>query len=194
MGKKEDIFSAAYELFSKNGFKSVNVADITRLAGISVGSFYHYYPSKEDLFIEIYMEENKKVKDHIIKSLDLSAWPAEIAQKFISLNMEAMKNNLILCEWCAGNIEKELKAYYQNNPQNYATSVRGFLEALLDQWRCDHKLREDMSNEEIMAVFDALAYLDANLEDHSSAGALQTVQWLVKFAALGITKQQGTNS
>lgn len=194
MGKKEDIFSAAYELFSKNGFKSVNVADITRLAGISVGSFYHYYPSKEDLFIEIYMEENKKVKDHIIESLDLSAWPAEIAQKFISLNIEAMKNNLILCEWCAGNIEKELKAYYQNNPQNYATSVRGFLEALLDQWRYDHKLREDMSNEEMMAVFDALAYLDANLEDHSSAGALQTVQWLVKFAAMGITKQQGTNS
>ena len=46
----------------------------------------------------------------------------------------------------------------------------------------------------MMAVFDALAYLDANLEDHSSAGALQTVQWLVKFAALGITKQQGTNA
>lgn len=141
-----------------------------------MGPFYHRYSSEEDLFVEIYMEENKKVKDHIIESLDLSAWPAEITQKSISLNTEAVKNSLILCEWYVGNVEKELKAYYQNNPQNYATFVREFLEALLNQWRYDHKLRGDMSNEEMMAVFDALAYLDANLEDHSSAGALQTVQ------------------
>lgn len=67
--KKLDIFNVGKELFSSKGFKDTNVSDITKKAGIAVGTFYNYYPSKEKLFIDIYMKENEKLKNSIMKSI-----------------------------------------------------------------------------------------------------------------------------
>ncbi|WP_242832622.1 TetR/AcrR family transcriptional regulator [Clostridium saccharoperbutylacetonicum] len=38
------------------------MSDITKKAGIGVGTFYNYYSSKEKLFMEIFLEENVKLK------------------------------------------------------------------------------------------------------------------------------------
>lgn len=46
MDKKEKIFNAGRELFYSKGFKDTNVSDITRLAGVGVGTFYNYYSSR----------------------------------------------------------------------------------------------------------------------------------------------------
>ena len=48
--KKTDIFNCGKELFSSKGFKDTNVSDITKVAGMGVGTFYNYYDSKEKLF------------------------------------------------------------------------------------------------------------------------------------------------
>lgn len=60
--KKTKIYECAKELFSNKGFKDTNVSGITKMAGIAVGSFYNYYPSKEKLFMDIFLEENEKLK------------------------------------------------------------------------------------------------------------------------------------
>ncbi len=56
--KKADILKCGRELFRSKGFKDTNVAEITEMAGIATGTFYNYYPSKDKLFMEIYLEEN----------------------------------------------------------------------------------------------------------------------------------------
>lgn len=45
------------KLFARHGLKRTTVQDLTRAAGISQGAFYGFFPSKEDLFIEILEEE-----------------------------------------------------------------------------------------------------------------------------------------
>lgn len=40
--KKMELFNRGKELFSAKGFKDTNVADITKMAGVSVGTFYNY--------------------------------------------------------------------------------------------------------------------------------------------------------
>ena len=65
--KKIEIFNIGRELFCSKGFKDTNISDITKKAGIAVGTFYSYYPSKEKLFIEIYLKENEKLKNSIMK-------------------------------------------------------------------------------------------------------------------------------
>ena len=185
LGKKEDIFTAAHELFSKNGFKNVSVSDITNLSGISVGSFYNYYDSKEALFFEVYHAENEKRKERIIKSLNLSAKPDKIAQEFLLCNMEIANNSLILCEWYGNSIGEELRKKFQNNH-----TIRNFLEELLEQWRRENKLRQDITNDEILSILDVLSYLDA-ISDRSAFENLDnTIQWLIKLVAHGITKNE----
>lgn len=60
--KKTKIYDCGKEIFSNKGFKDTNVSDITKKAGIAIGTFYNYYPSKEKLFMDIFLEENAKLK------------------------------------------------------------------------------------------------------------------------------------
>ena len=47
---------AAQDLFSRSGFESASVAEICQLAGISKGAFYHHFPSKQSVFMELLAE------------------------------------------------------------------------------------------------------------------------------------------
>jgi AcrR family transcriptional regulator len=38
------------ELFSRYGYKDVSIADITRVAGIATGSFYTWFPGKDEFY------------------------------------------------------------------------------------------------------------------------------------------------
>ena len=51
--KKEKIFEVAISEFASNGYSSTNINTIAKKAGISIGSMYSYFASKEDLFLTI---------------------------------------------------------------------------------------------------------------------------------------------
>jgi len=51
--KKEEIIEIALSLYAKKGFYRTNVRDITKKAGISSPTFYHYFPDKRELFIAV---------------------------------------------------------------------------------------------------------------------------------------------
>ena len=57
--KKRKILEKAFELFRKNGYTDTKVEDITRKLGISKGSFYTYFKTKEELLCEV-LENVKK--------------------------------------------------------------------------------------------------------------------------------------
>src|ERR1700678_3828798 len=44
------ILDAAREVFGELGFETATVRDIVRRSGLSVGAFYNYYRSKEEVF------------------------------------------------------------------------------------------------------------------------------------------------
>jgi AcrR family transcriptional regulator len=50
---KEHILQTAFTLFLQKSYKAVTMKEIVEKTGMSKGAFYHYFPSKEDLFIEI---------------------------------------------------------------------------------------------------------------------------------------------
>lgn len=47
------LLSAAKEIFEENGFLDARISDIAERAGLSHGSFYHYFDSKEQIFREV---------------------------------------------------------------------------------------------------------------------------------------------
>jgi AcrR family transcriptional regulator len=50
---KAHILEAAQRLFSQNGYDATGVAEICEAAGISKGAFYHHYPTKQAIFLEL---------------------------------------------------------------------------------------------------------------------------------------------
>lgn len=50
---RERILFAALKLFSEKGYLSTSVADILKEAGANSGSLYHFFPTKQDLLLEV---------------------------------------------------------------------------------------------------------------------------------------------
>lgn len=51
---EENIFNAAFELFSEYGYKDVDMKMIAKKAGIAVGTLYNYYSNKKQLFMSVF--------------------------------------------------------------------------------------------------------------------------------------------
>lgn len=54
---KQDIITAARKVFGKFGYKKASMNDIAAAAGKAKSSLYHYFESKEAIFISIVKEE-----------------------------------------------------------------------------------------------------------------------------------------
>ena len=51
--RQQQILSCAVKLFATRGLAATRVSDIAKAVGMSQGLLYHYYPSKEDIFVDI---------------------------------------------------------------------------------------------------------------------------------------------
>lgn len=52
---KKSILDAAVRLVLQNGFEATSIRDICTEAGLSIGAFYHHYPSKDALMNEAFL-------------------------------------------------------------------------------------------------------------------------------------------
>ena len=52
---RRKIFDAALELIKEKGYDNVGIGDICERAGFSIGAFYHYFDSKEQIVLERYL-------------------------------------------------------------------------------------------------------------------------------------------
>jgi AcrR family transcriptional regulator len=57
------IFAAALDLFRVQGYEATTMRAIARRAGVSLGSSYHYFPSKEHLVLRLYRHLHELHRD-----------------------------------------------------------------------------------------------------------------------------------
>ncbi len=56
------LVDAAKEVFEHDGFLDARISDIAEQAGLSHGSFYHYFESKEEVFREVAAEVEERLE------------------------------------------------------------------------------------------------------------------------------------
>jgi TetR/AcrR family fatty acid metabolism transcriptional regulator len=67
---KNRIYAAAIELMDRKGFEKITIADISRKAGVSVGAFYHYFKSKNDILAEIFRKADDYYSTQVLPRLN----------------------------------------------------------------------------------------------------------------------------
>lgn len=164
--KKIIIHDCAKELFCMKGFKDTNISEITKMAGMAVGTFYHYYTSKEKLFMDIFLEENAKLKKSCFESLDLKQKPMKLVEQMLRLNIEGMRTNPILKEWYNKNVFEKLEQVYreENGIDAVDFLYDNFLE-LIKQWQEKGTMRNDLDSKMIMMIFAAIINIDTHKEE-----------------------------
>ncbi len=76
---KEKIFRAAKRILKRKGYEALSIKNICEEAGVSNGSFYHHFRTKDDL-LSYYIEEQPKIDPD---KLDVPATAAEVKEAII---------------------------------------------------------------------------------------------------------------
>ena len=63
---KERIFQAAKRILQKNGYENLSIKNICEEAGVSNGSFYHHFKTKDDL-LSYYIEDQPSMDSGLLE-------------------------------------------------------------------------------------------------------------------------------
>lgn len=67
---RKQMLKNGFELIKKYGYKKTSVEDITKMSGISKGTFYNFFTTKEEFVHEIIVHKRDCVKNEFQKLLD----------------------------------------------------------------------------------------------------------------------------
>ena len=82
--KKERIFRAAKDILQKHGYEKLSIKNICEEAGVSNGSFYHHFKTKDDL-LSYYIEDQPVINPDLL-DLPANAEEARVAIIHVYLN------------------------------------------------------------------------------------------------------------
>ena len=130
------LLEATTRILIKEGYDRASTNRIAEVAGVSIGSLYQYFPSKEALVaavVERHSQELSKVTRNAL--LKVAARPIEVAaREFVSVAIDAHRVNPKLHGVLAEQIPRvgRLENIEANVRDGYAL-VRGYLEAHRDE-------------------------------------------------------------
>jgi AcrR family transcriptional regulator len=73
---RERIVTAARELIAEGGYVAAQVAAVADRAGVAVGTVYRHFPSKSDLFAEVFREASQHEVDAMAEAVHATSGPA----------------------------------------------------------------------------------------------------------------------
>ncbi len=116
---------AAVETFQKKGFNDTRVKDITDLAGTSVGNFYRYFNSKEEIFETLIEEFYIDIMDKLEKLLKYDVPPVKLIKtlyrEYICVFKQHGNAALIFVNQMGGINQKYAKMKEEYLQQGYKT-------------------------------------------------------------------------
>ncbi|MBS4174090.1 TetR/AcrR family transcriptional regulator [Bacillus sp. FJAT-49736] len=113
--RKQHVMKVAHQLFIEKGFLSTSIQDILHYSGISKGTFYNYFPSKNELLMAIFHSVHERLeieRNKILIGQDRSDINIFIHQ--IELQMKLNKQNKLfsLFEEVMVSNDKDFKDFF----------------------------------------------------------------------------------
>ena len=107
---KEHILDIAINLITHNGIKNTSLSDISKAAGISKGTLYYHYSSKDDLIFDIADVHLNIITDAVlecVKNIEKNSSKDElinlILRKIATIGSTGRIHMYLLCEAITGN-------------------------------------------------------------------------------------------
>ena len=127
MDKKQTLKTAAYDVFSKKGYKEAGISEIAKQAGVAVGSFYNYYDGKEAIFLDVYVEENDRIRQAMMDDIDWQQDLVELVRQIFEQSRSLVSSNKILAEWHNPAISRTLRSHYSSGKGKSTNTFHQFL-------------------------------------------------------------------
>ena len=128
MDKKNEIISAAMEIFAQNGYQEATISSIAEKAGVADATIYEYFKNKEDLLFSIPEEKMKEVISQASLHLQGIKGALNKIRKFAWFYLWFFENNANWASVVMLNLKTNKR--FANTPANQL--VRDFLKIVID--------------------------------------------------------------
>jgi AcrR family transcriptional regulator len=91
MDKKAKVLDAALKLFVEFGFHNTPTSKIAKEAGISSGTLFYFFPTKDDLVVALYLSIKSKLGCEITESISNETSFKEILRKYYTSTLNWAK-------------------------------------------------------------------------------------------------------
>lgn len=189
MDKKEELLLSAHTIFAKKGYKDTNISDITKSINIATGSFYKYYLSKENIFLDVYIAENTRIRKLIMEQIDWQMLIDAVIESLFSVTTEYLFGNKIMSEWSNPKISKVLHQYYFSEKGKKENQFHQFLENLLDEKIRELEIETQLANK-LKRVYEFLYYIDCHVTDFDFNGYSEVIKLLATYFIKGILSEK----
>jgi AcrR family transcriptional regulator len=85
---RQQLMQVSLKLFRQYGIKKTSIDRIVQDAGIAKGSFYRFFPSKEELYLAIFEELEKSMRESIAKDLENTTFESLHAEMVFTLQKQ----------------------------------------------------------------------------------------------------------
>ncbi|TQM72638.1 TetR/AcrR family transcriptional regulator [Thermopolyspora flexuosa] len=126
------ILEGALRRFSRDGVSATTLASLRQESGVSVGSFYHHFASKEHVFGVLYHDICRMYYDAFLKELLRHEDARSGIEAIVAMHMK----------WCLDNPERARVFISERPPRRHepggpevAETRRTFLRQVADWWR-----------------------------------------------------------
>lgn len=151
--KRKKILDKAWELFRKNGYEETKVEDITRELGVSKGSFYTYFKTKDEVLYEI-LERIKKENEERINKINVNQEPSKILEDYVTSKMNyivKLLNNMKISSINRNLSNSKLKNFFEELKK---VSIEFIKKNIVEKF---NKINGNKYNLEIISEFVYLA-------------------------------------
>jgi AcrR family transcriptional regulator len=101
---RKELLMKSFNLFAQKGYSSLTMRQLAQGLGVSTGTLYHYFPSKEALFVQLVEElEQQNVLKFLAEAGNPSTLPERIEMmfSFVAKNEDyILKQILLWIEFC----------------------------------------------------------------------------------------------
>lgn len=129
---KLEIIKAARGLFMKYGYNKTTMEDIAKAAGKGKSTLYYYYPSKDDVMLEVLQSEADALFKVLKERLALLHTAKEKFQNYFIIGNEFVEKTANLYQIMRSElidnypIQKKLRAIYDDRDIEYIKSILVF--------------------------------------------------------------------
>ena len=180
--RRTHIIESAVVLFASKGFADTTTADICQAAGISTGSLFHYFPSKQAVFYGIW-ELDRTEWDEVFAAAeaDPDPWGAlmAIVDKLAADAAEPIMAGLLVEVIAQAHRDPEFAAGLAENDRRQISDVARLIRRLREAGQVDPGLPDGESARWVLTLTDSFLGRGYPESDRDMAAAVDTAKEMI---------------
>jgi AcrR family transcriptional regulator len=174
---QQRILDAATEVFATRGFTAATMADVVASSGASIGSIYHHFGGKSELFLAIFEQMANAVDRRIKAAMEQAgeaAHPRRIFELHVRAYLEAMWENRRLARVLTSG----------DTPAGFEVVRRDRMQAAFRSWMAvlelDKSVRGQLLSRVLVATLAESSLMVAGCENPDDVPAITdaTIEWI----------------